>query len=199
MSVPWVWALAGYLIGGIPFGLILSKTFAGVDPRTVGSGNIGATNVIRAAGKKIGLLTGLLDILKSLVPVLVAQRMAGVDTALWVALAAVLGHCFTPYLKFRGGKGVATTFGSYIALNWLVALGGFLVWLATLFTFGYVSLASMVAGVALALLLIWQMPGHPLAAGISLTIALVIILRHHSNIRRLLQGKEPRISRHLLP
>ena len=188
-----LWFLAGYLIGGIPFGLILSRALKGVDPRTVGSGNIGATNVIRAAGPTVGVLTGILDIAKALVPVLLAKIYVGPELAIWMVLAAVLGHCFTPYLKFRGGKGVASAFGAFIAFDIRIAALAFAVWLVFLFIFRYVSLASLAAALTMFLATLFLYPYDLRFPWAAFAVALVIWGRHHSNIRRLLQGVEPRV------
>lgn len=188
-----VWFLGGYLVGGIPFGLILSRTIKGVDPRTVGSGNIGATNVIRAAGPVVGILTGILDIAKALVPVLLAKLYVGPELAIWMVLAAVLGHCFTPYLGFRGGKGVASAFGAFIAFDIRIAALAFAVWLVFLLVFRYVSLASLAAALTMFLSTLFLYPYDLRFPWVAFAVALVIWLRHHSNIRRLLQGVEPRV------
>ncbi len=190
---PVLWFLAGYLVGGIPFGLILSRTLKGVDPRTVGSGNIGATNVIRAAGPAVGILTGVLDIAKALVPVWLAQHYGGPHLAIWMVLAAVLGHCYTPYLGFRGGKGVASAFGAFIAFDIRIAAAAFGVWLVFLLVFRYVSLASLAAALTMFLATLFLYRYDLVFAWVALAVALVIWIRHRSNIVRLLRGEEPRV------
>jgi len=188
-----IWFLAGYFVGGIPFGLILSRMLKGVDPRTVGSGNIGATNVLRAAGPAVGVLTGILDIAKALVPVLLAKVYRGPELAIGMVLATVLGHCFSPYLKFRGGKGVASAFGAYVAFDIRIAALAFAVWLVFLFAFRYVFLASLAAALTMFLATLFLYPYDLRFPWVAFAVALLIWGRHHSNIRRFLQGVEPRV------
>jgi len=185
--------LISYLLGGIPFGLIVSYLLTGEDPRKVGSGNIGATNVSRAAGKKAGLITLVLDALKGLVPVLLARHLF--PTNPWavalVGLGAVCGHCFSPYLRFKGGKGVATGAGVFLGIHPLALLLSLAVFAGMLKWKGYVALSSLFAA--------WAMPFFVLilkgSAPISLAAALmaaIITFRHRSNIERLLAGEEPK-------
>lgn len=188
-----LWFIGGYLVGGIPFGLILSRVIKGVDPRKVGSGNIGATNVIRAAGPAVGITTGILDIAKALVPVLIAKHYGGPNLAVWMVLAAVLGHCYTPYLKFRGGKGVASAFGAFIAFDIRVAAAAFGIWLVFLFAFRYVSLASLAAALTMFLTTLFLYGYNLTIAWVALGVAFVIWVRHYSNIKRLLRNEEPKI------
>jgi acyl phosphate:glycerol-3-phosphate acyltransferase len=181
----------GYLIGSIPFGLLLTRLAGRGDIRQIGSGSIGATNVLRTGSKSLAALTLLLDLAKGAAAVLIAQQW-GHTTALVAAGCAVLGHMFPVWLGFRGGKGVATALGVLIPLAWPVALAAALVWLIAALLFHYSSLAALIAAVAGAGLgaILADEGTALLIAG----IALLIILRHHTNIRRLLAGTESRIS-----
>ena len=184
------WCLGDFLCGSIPFGLLLVKVAGKGDVREHGSGNIGATNVSRVGGKALGILTLLLDILKGFLPVFLAKQLGWGEPALsLLALSAVLGHVFTPWLKFRGGKGVATALGTALAFRAAMVLPALGVFIVLLLVFRYVSLGSVMAAAALPVLLAWK--GAPPAvlllwAGISLTV----VLKHHENIRRLLKGTE---------
>jgi len=188
-----VYVILTYLVASIPFGLIFCKLFKGVDVRTVGSGNIGATNVFRAAGPLAAFLTALFDISKSFFPVLIAKKYFALDFASVVALSAVVGHCFSIYLKFKGGKGVATTLGAFFALTWKGGIIFFGTWLVVVLISGFVSLASMSASLTLPLYYIITKELVPSLSG--LLIMLIIIVRHSSNIRRLVNKKEPKIFR----
>jgi acyl phosphate:glycerol-3-phosphate acyltransferase len=184
-------AAIGYLLGSIPFGLVLTRLAGFGDIRHVGSGNIGATNVLRTGNKTLAALTLLLDLTKG-----IAACMAGAiwgPLAMLIAAGAVmLGHMFPVWLGFRGGKGAATGLGVLLALAWPVAAIAFAIWLAVLAIFHYSSLAALVATLAAVALAAFLTPAATayLIAG----IALLIILRHHENIRRLLQGSEAPIS-----
>ena len=181
----------GYLLGSIPFGLLLTRLAGHGDIRRIGSGNIGATNVLRTGNKAIAGLTLALDLGKGLAAVLVAAHW-GRDPTLAAAAAVVLGHMFPVWLGFRGGKGAATGLGVLLALAWPVAAIGFAIWLAVLAIFRYSSLAALVAAIAAIVLAAFRTPAATayLIAG----IALLVILRHHDNIRRLIAGTESRIS-----
>ena len=193
---------AAYLIGAIPFGYLIGRLH-GIDIRKVGSGNIGATNVTRTVGKVQGKICFFLDFFKGALPVALVNSVFTQDTAnlaLAAGLAVILGHIFPIYLKFRGGKGVATAAGVALALAPYPLLCALLVWLVTFLTTRYVSLASIVAAAALpvaaALLLGLGLP-TPVPLGASTLIfftliALLAILRHVSNIKRLLNGTESR-------
>lgn len=191
---------AAYLLGSIPFGLLLGKLVSGKDVRRVGSGNIGATNVARAAGAGAGLLTLLLDVAKGAFPVWLAAALTGGSASgmMSAGLAAISGHCFPVWLRFKGGKGVATAAGIFGMLC-PAALGAAIV--VFLFVFGvwrYVALASIASAAALPLLvyLLWA-PHHappPVVSLGTLLAALLIIGKHASNIRRLLAGQEPRFA-----
>ncbi len=189
---PLLWILLAYLIGGIPWGLLLVRAFKGIDIRTVGSGNIGATNAFRAGGRPIGFLTLALDFLKGFVPTWLGLLWFGSTWGLGAGIAAILGHTFPIYLGFRGGKGVATGAGVLLALSpWAFVAAG-LVWFLVTWLVGYVSLASMLAA-ATAAVVVWLTPATLLLRGILAVTAVLIIARHHSNIRRLIQGQEPKV------
>jgi len=188
------------LLGSIPFGVLFTRLFGGGDVRKVGSGNIGATNVARAAGAVPAILTLLFDFAKGAVPVWLAARLSS-ESATWMmiaALAAFLGHCFPIWLKFRGGKGVATAAGAFLVLCPAALLGSVILFLIVFFFCRYVSLASISAAAAMPLLiyLLWA-PHHapPLIVTFgSLAAAVIIIYKHDGNIQRLVQGEEPKFS-----
>ena len=184
--------LAGYLLGSIPFGLILTRLAGLGDIRQIGSGNIGATNVLRTGNKALAAATLLLDGAKGAVAVLLAQRLYGPDAAIVAGAGAFLGHLFPVWLKFRGGKGVATTIGIFLAIAWPVGVIACAVWLLVALLFRYSSLAALIA-VAAAPVAAWFLANHQ-TAGLSLFLAVVVWQRHHENIGRLLTGRESRIS-----
>lgn len=189
-------ALVGsYLLGSIPCGLLLTRAAGLGDIRSIGSGNIGATNVLRTGNKLIALCTLLGDFAKGLAAVLLVR-------AIWpdipmlpalAALAAVLGHMFPVWLKFKGGKAVATTLGVLVALAWPVGLTAALTWLVVAVLFRYSSLSGLAAA-AIAPAVMWYASGGYNAA-VVLVIAVLVWIRHHENIRRLLRGEEPRIGK----
>lgn len=194
MSTPLliVTVLIAYLVGAIPCGLLLTRFCGGGDIRQAGSGNIGATNVYRVAGKKLGILTLVADALKGALPVLAAKLLLFPHWAVaLVAVAAFLGHCFPVYLGFKGGKGVATALGIYLVLSPLAVLIAFAVFSIILWKSRYVSLGSIVAAFFLPFLVLFLNRSHALLAA-SLVISMVVILRHSSNIRRLMDGTESR-------
>lgn len=182
-----------YLCGSVPTGVILTKRL-GLDIRQLGSGNVGATNVARSAGKKVGLFTLLGDIVKGLIPVLVVRFFDLGETALaCAAVAALLGHVFSPFLGFSGGKGVATGLGVLLGVAPLVILLALFFFIVTFAVSRIVSLASLMAAAATPLLLWWfAYPHARIYAGTF--IALLIIIRHHENIVRLLNGQEQKFS-----
>ena len=184
-------ALVGYLLGSIPFGLLLTRLAGLGDIRQIGSGNIGATNVLRTGNKSLAALTVALDLAKGSAAVTIALA-AGHDAALTAALAALLGHMYPVWLGFRGGKGVATALGVLLPLAWPVAAGAGAVWLALVLAFQYSSLAALVAAVAGAALA--PVCADRPTALVIIAIAALVILRHHDNIRRLIAGRETRIS-----
>ncbi|HUI75953.1 MAG TPA: glycerol-3-phosphate 1-O-acyltransferase PlsY [Candidatus Acidoferrum sp.] len=189
-----------YLLGSIPFGLMLSKLFGGGDVREAGSGSIGATNVARAAGLSAGILTLVLDAAKGAAAVWMAGRITQ-ESATWMmlaGLAALLGHCFPVWLKFRGGKGVATAAGMFGVLCLPALLGALILFLLVAGFWRYVSLGSISAAAAIPLLiyLLWA-PHHapPLVITFgSLAAAALVIARHNANLQRLVEGTEPRFS-----
>jgi glycerol-3-phosphate acyltransferase PlsY len=179
-----------YFVGSIPTGLILARVFGGVDIRESGSGNIGATNVYRTLGRKVGLLTLVGDCLKGVVPV-VAAHMLGL-TALWVAivgLAAFLGHVYTVFLGFKGGKGVATALGVFLAVSYPSVLIALAVFILVLLKWRYVSLASITAAAVMPSL-VALIDGRPEIVAMSAVIAAMVIYRHKENIKRLKAGTE---------
>jgi glycerol-3-phosphate acyltransferase PlsY len=184
-------AVLGYALGSIPFGLLVARLAGLGDIRQIGSGNIGATNVLRTGSKSAAALTLMLDLAKGVAAVVIAAGW-GEDAMLLAAGGAIIGHMFPIWLGFRGGKGVATALGVVMVLAWPVALAAALVWLATTLLFRYSSLAALVAAVVGAALAPFL--ADPMTATTIAGIALLIILRHHANIRRLLAGTESRIS-----
>ena len=194
----WLALLGSYLLGAIPFGLLAVRLVKGIDLRTVGSGNIGATNAIRVLGKPLGLPVFLADCLKGFAPVAwIAPMVQGLEsptlTALLCGAAAVLGHCFPVYLGLRGGKGVATASGALVALDPLVFLVGGLVWLIVLKTTRYVGLASILMGLSFPLTAAIGRPGERTLLLGMLALAALIGIRHRPNLLRLLRGEEPSV------
>ena len=189
-----VWAALGYLLGSIPFGLLLTRLAGLGDIRQVGSGNIGATNVLRTGNKPLAAATLLLDGGKGAGATLIATALAGPLAGLAAGLGAVLGHNFPIWLRFKGGKGVATTLGTLIAIAWPVGLSAGATWIAVAALSRYSSLAALVAlGTAPAYALFFFNAPHAAAAAAAL--AALAIARHHQNIRRLLNGTESKIGR----
>jgi glycerol-3-phosphate acyltransferase PlsY len=191
---------AAYLLGSIPFGLLLAKLFGGGDVRKAGSGNIGATNVVRVAGPLAGILTLIFDTAKGAAAVWLAARVTN-DSANWMmisALAVLLGHCFPAWLKFKGGKGVATALGVFLALSPLAAVSALLLFILCVFYWRFISLGSVAAAAAMPLLIyfLWA-PGHapPIVIDLgTLAIAGLVIYKHGGNLQRLVDGTEPRFS-----
>jgi glycerol-3-phosphate acyltransferase PlsY len=189
-----VLALAGgYLVGSVPFGLVLTRLAGLGDLREIGSGNIGTTNVLRTGRKGLALATLLLDGGKGAAAVLVA-KLWGPDMALVAALGAILGHLFPVWLRFKGGKGMATTLGILLALAWQVGIGACLTWLAVALVFRMSSLSALIATAA-APLYAWLFLRDLQLVELSAVLAVLVWIRHHENIRRLLKGEEPRIGR----
>jgi glycerol-3-phosphate acyltransferase PlsY len=183
-------AAAGYLVGSIPFGLILTRLAGEGDLRAIGSGNIGTTNVLRTGRKSLAALTLLLDGGKGAAAVLVCAPW-GAEAGLAAGLGAVLGHNFPPWLRFKGGKGVATTLGVLLAAVWPAGVGAVLTWLGVAALFRYSSLAALAALIAAPFYAYWLAEGQ--AVGLAAVLAVLAIVRHHANIGRLLRGGEPRI------
>ncbi len=188
----YLFIIFGYLLGSTPFGLLYGR-LAGVDVRQQGSRNIGATNVNRLLGKKLGLLTLVSDLLKGLVPMLICSRfLPGQDASLWVmltGLAAFIGHCWPLYLKFSGGKGVATALGVFLYLAPLPTLAAILIFVCVVWLSGFVSLGSMSATASMPLIIALN-GGSPELLAVSGLIAGLIVIKHHENISRLLKGTE---------
>ncbi len=182
--------LVAYLLGSIPFGLLLTKFLGAGDIREIGSGNIGATNVLRTGRKGLAIATLLLDAAKGCVAVLIGQSF-GPDLAIIAAWGAVFGHLFPVWLKFKGGKGGATALGVGIGLVPILALYAGLTWLAVAILLRYSSLATLLA-IAAAPIYAWLLGYHQIAEAF-VPIALLIWLKHHANIRRLLAGEESKI------
>jgi acyl phosphate:glycerol-3-phosphate acyltransferase len=181
----------GYLLGSIPFGLLLTLAVGGPDIRDIGSGNIGATNVLRTGRKGLAAATLLLDMLKGTTAVLVTAHFAGPNIALAAGLAAFLGHLFPVWLKFKGGKGVATYIGLLIGLYWPGALIFCMIWLAVAGISRYSSLAALIAS-ALAPLVLWYL-GQLNVAALFLFLSALLWIMHRANIARLLNGSEGKI------
>ncbi|MEE2981014.1 MAG: glycerol-3-phosphate 1-O-acyltransferase PlsY [Pseudomonadota bacterium] len=182
---------AGYLLGSIPFGLLLTRLAGLGDIRNIGSGSIGATNVLRTGRKGLAAATLLLDGGKGAVAALIAGLNYGPDMAVTAAAAAVIGHLFPVWLKFRGGKGFATVLGVLLALAWPVGLACCAVWLAVAALFRYSSVATM-AALASSPVLAWWL-STPQLVELAILLAVLCIARHHENIRRLIKGEESKI------
>lgn len=185
-----LWAAIGYLLGSVPFGIVITRALGLGDLRQIGSGNIGATNVLRTGRKGLAAATLLLDLLKGAAAVWLARAFLPGSEAL-VALASVVGHCFPVWLRFRGGKGVATTMGVALGLAWPIGLVYALVWLGLLATVRISSVGGMTAAISapIAALVI----GRADYALVLAIIAALVVVLHRANIARLLAGTEPRI------
>ena len=183
--------LIAYLIGSIPFGLLLTRFSGAGDIREIGSGSIGATNVLRTGRRGLAAATTLLDGSKGFVAVWVAAAYAGPDLAVILAWGSVLGHLFPVWLKFKGGKGVATTLGALFGFAPLLGVYACLTWLLVAFAMRYSSVSGLLA-VALAPVYAWYMELFQIAEA-SILLAVFVWARHHANIRRLLKGEEPKI------
>ncbi|MBB3713162.1 glycerol-3-phosphate acyltransferase PlsY [Limimaricola variabilis] len=186
-----LWAVIGYLLGSIPFGLVVTRAMGLGDVRAIGSGNIGATNVLRTGSKGAALATLLLDAGKAIAAVILARIFAAEDAAQIAGAAAFAGHCYPVWLRFRGGKGVATILGLLIALSWPVGLAACATWLVAAFAFRYSSLAALLAaGLAPAWALLL---GEGRIVLLAVVLAAILYARHAANIARLRAGTEPRI------
>lgn len=180
-----------YLIGSIPTGLLLGKAY-GIDVRKEGSGNIGATNLYRTVGRKVGIITLIGDCLKGLLPVVLVKLSAlPPEFAAWAGLAAFCGHVFSVFLKFRGGKGVATALGVFLALAPLAVAIAVALFAAIMFIWRYVSLGSISAAVAMPLA-VYLLGGSNTVTAVTFVIAAIAIVRHRENIKRLISGTENR-------
>ncbi len=187
--------IIAYLFGALPFGLLVAKS-RGIDIRQQGSGNIGATNVFRCVGKGWGIFTFILDAFKGFVPAFVFPRLATLDPEYGVlfGFAAIIGHSFPVYLKFKGGKGVATSAGMLLGVAPLAVLVGFICWVVCMVASRYVSLSSIIAAVAVAISVWVQDKG--MAVNIALTVlAVLVVWLHRANIKRLLNGTESRFGK----
>ena len=189
-------ALFGYIIGSIPFGLILTRMAGYGDIRKIGSGNIGATNVLRTGNKTLALLTVLCDAFKAGVAAYIAGKVVSGADSITASLVAgafgVLGHNFPVWLKFKGGKGVASTFGFVLMTCWPIALIVLIIWLAMAFTFKYSSLSALTAAVLVPFISYFLAPSMEYTC-VYTAIAILVIARHHANIRRLIKGEESKI------
>lgn len=201
MNTLWLIPIAAYLVGSIPFGYLIVRMGSGSDVRGAGSGNIGATNVTRVAGKAAGLATLALDAGKGYLAVWMAMRWShgNIRWMMAAGVAVVLGHTFSCWLGFRGGKGVATGLGVFLAIAWQAVLATLLVWLVVVAFWRYISLGSIVAAAALPILVyLFYAPGHapPLAVSFgSVAVAIIVIFKHRENIARLIAGTESRLRR----
>jgi len=185
----------GYLVGSIASAIIVCRLFGLPDPRSDGSGNPGATNVLRLGGKKAAAITLLGDVLKGLLPVLLAAAMnQSADVIGATAVAAFLGHLFPVFFGFKGGKGVATAFGAVAGMSWLGVAGMGLTWLLVAAISRYSSLSSLIA-VSLMPVYLWYFTGAWALVVAGVVIAVFTVARHHGNIRRLLAGEEPKIGK----
>lgn len=189
-------ALFGYIVGSIPFGLILTRMAGYGDIRKIGSGNIGATNVLRTGNKTLALLTVLCDAFKAGIAAFVASKVFAGDNAITASLVAgafgVLGHNFPVWLKFKGGKGVASTFGFILMTCWPVALIALAIWLIMAFTFKYSSLSALVASALVPVVSYFLAPSMEYTY-VYTAIVILVIVRHHANIKRLINGEESKI------
>ena len=183
--------LLGYVLGSIPFGLILTRLAGTKDLRSIGSGSIGATNVLRTGNKALAAGTLLGDALKGTVAVVIAGYYGGPNAAMLAAFGAFLGHLYPVWLKFRGGKGVATYIGVLIGLFWPAAVIFCLMWLATAFTTRYSSLSALIAAFVTPLFLWWF--GHPALASLFVIMTMLLFYAHRENIKRLQGGTESKI------
>ena len=186
-----LWAIVGYTMGSVPFGIVLSRLMGLGDLRKLGSGNIGATNVLRTGNKTAAALTVVLDAGKGTAAVLLASAMSGEDAAQLAGLAALIGHCFTIFLKLKGGKGTATFLGVMLGLSFPLGLACCASWLATAY---FLRISSLSALVAAASSLLWALIfGQAQMVGLCAVLALLVFERHRANIFRLKAGIEPKI------
>ncbi|MGR3713458.1 MAG: glycerol-3-phosphate 1-O-acyltransferase PlsY [Shimia sp.] len=186
-----LWAVIGYLLGSIPFGMVLARVMGLGNLRDVGSGNIGATNVLRTGSKKAAAMTLILDGAKGAVAVLLARALAGEDAAQLAGLMAFIGHCYPVWLKFKGGKGVATFLGLMLALAWPVGIACCLTWLVGAAASRISSFAALLAAGSST---VWMVVlGHDIAFVLGVVLTLMVFWRHRDNIKRMRAGTEPRI------
>jgi glycerol-3-phosphate acyltransferase PlsY len=186
-----VWAVVGYLLGSIPFGILIARVMGLGNLRSIGSGNIGATNVLRTGNKKAAFLTLVFDGGKGAVAVLIAQRFANADAVQIATFAAFLGHCFPVWLGFKGGKGVATFLGVLLALVWPIGIACCATWLAVAVVLRISSLSALVAAASS---IVWAFVfGVPQFVILFAALVVLIFYRHSANIVRLIAGTEPKI------
>src|SRR4030042_6234232 len=191
-------ALFGYLLGSVPTGLLLTKLFSKVDPRKIGSKNIGATNIFRAVGRSLGILTLIGDVLKGVIPTVIALYWVpadqwGLSRDVWIALAGLspfLGHVFSIFLGFKGGKGVATALGFYLPISTVPVLIELLIFAGIVWKWRYISLGSIICAITIPILIAFFRDDSQAYFIVSVMIAALILYRHQSNISRLLQGTE---------
>ncbi|GAA6159279.1 MULTISPECIES: glycerol-3-phosphate 1-O-acyltransferase PlsY [Ruegeria] len=188
-----LWAAVGYLMGSIPFGMIVAKVMGLGNLRNIGSGNIGATNVLRTGNKRAAALTLIFDAAKGAMAVLLARIVAGEDAAQIAALAAFLGHCFPVWLGFKGGKGVATFLGLWLMLDWRVGVACCLTWLFAAAVWRISSLAALSAAAMSTIWVMFLTNGTAFGLGVALT--LLVYWRHGANIARIRAGTEPKIGK----
>jgi glycerol-3-phosphate acyltransferase PlsY len=186
--------LFGYMLGAIPFGLVLCRLFGYGDIRKIGSGNIGATNVLRTGNKPLAFITLLLDSGKGAIAVLLSLYLFDYFNVGYVAIGAVLGHNFPVWLKFKGGKGVATTIGAVLALSWPVGLSICGVWLLSAVVFRISSLSALIALASAPIFSIFVFESESIYTSLFIVLSFFVFARHHENIRRLVKGDEPKIS-----
>ena len=186
-------AVAGYILGSIPFGLVMAKLFGLGDIRQIGSGNIGATNVLRTGNKLAAFLTLVLDAGKGAIAVVIARALFGEGAAGVAGLFAVLGHLFPLFLRFKGGKGVATFLGTLLALSFPAGLAACATWLIMAVIFRISSLAAIMAALLAPVFTFYFYHMH--GAALVAVLSLVVIAKHHANIGRLLKGEEPKIGK----
>jgi len=185
--------VTGYLLGSIPFGLFIARISGQGDIRKIGSGNIGATNVLRTGRKDLAFITLLLDAGKAAIAFLIIDHFMGAPFGIYAGAMALIGHCFPVWLGFKGGKGVATYLGYLLAAAWPVGLIACVAWLVSAFLFRMSSLAALIA--ALIAPIAAYMMGHKILAFVAAALTLVIYIRHRANIGRILKGEEPKIGR----
>ena len=194
MLLPLIFCLLAYLIGSLSSAIIICKSARLPDPRSQGSGNPGASNMLRLGGKGLASLVLLFDVVKGWLPVMLAKYLGmPLSVLAWIAFFAFLGHLFPIFFSFRGGKGVATALGGLFALAWPIGLFALLVWIVILLSFRYISLASISSALLTLFDAVYLLPA--VAYLPILLICILLIIRHHSNIRRLIAGTEPQLNK----
>ncbi len=190
----WLLAIFAYFLGAVPFGLLLGRMFADVDVRELGSGNIGATNVNRVLGKKLGAATLLCDVLKGTVSVALAKVLLPDQPieAAWIGFAAFLGHCFPIYLRFNGGKGVATMFGILLPVSWIAALVSLAVWIAVVKITRVSALGAVSAAMIIPVCIAYFEQSLAIA-GIFAMVMIIVLVRHRENLKRIREGNELKV------